>query len=73
MEEYRRWEDNIKMDLKEIGVNVMSVRWCVLQLEELIVRFIREGMMAIHFKLNWIKKQSLEGGHSLSNGCCAME
>ena len=24
MEEYRRWEDNIKMDLKEIGVNVMS-------------------------------------------------
>ena len=22
MEEYRRWEDNIKMDLKEIGVNV---------------------------------------------------
>jgi hypothetical protein len=24
MKEYRRWEDNIKMDLKEIGVNVMS-------------------------------------------------
>ena len=24
MEEYRRWEDNIKMDLKEIGVNVRS-------------------------------------------------
>ena len=24
MEEYRRWEDNIKMDLKEIGVDVMS-------------------------------------------------
>jgi hypothetical protein len=23
-EEYRRWEDNIKMDLKEIGVNVRS-------------------------------------------------
>ena len=22
MEEYRRWEDNIKMDIKEIGVNV---------------------------------------------------
>ena len=22
MEEYRRWEDNIKMDLKEIGVRV---------------------------------------------------
>ena len=21
MEEYRRWEDNIKMDLKEIGVS----------------------------------------------------
>ena len=25
MEEYRRWEDNIKMDLKEIGVSVR--RW----------------------------------------------
>ena len=25
MEEYRRWEDNIKMDLKEIGVDVMSL------------------------------------------------
>ena len=24
MEEYRRWEDNIKMDLNEIGVNVRS-------------------------------------------------
>ena len=24
MEEYRRREDNIKMDLKEIGVDVMS-------------------------------------------------
>ena len=24
MEEYRRWEDNIKMDLKEIGVNVRN-------------------------------------------------
>ena len=24
MEEYRRWEDNIKMDLKEIGVTVRS-------------------------------------------------
>ena len=24
MEEYRRWEDNIKMDLKEISVNVMN-------------------------------------------------
>ena len=24
MEECRRWEDNIKMDLKEIGVNVRS-------------------------------------------------
>ena len=24
MEEYRRWEGNIKMDLKEIGVDVMS-------------------------------------------------
>ena len=24
MEEYMRWEDNIKMDLKEIGVDVMS-------------------------------------------------
>ena len=24
IEEYRRWEDNIKMDLKEIGVDVMS-------------------------------------------------
>jgi hypothetical protein len=24
MEEYRRWEDNIEMDLKEIGVDVMS-------------------------------------------------
>ena len=24
MEEYRRWEDNIKMDLKEIGVNMRS-------------------------------------------------
>ena len=24
MEEYRRWADNIKMDLKEIGVDVMS-------------------------------------------------
>ena len=24
MEEYRRWEDNIKMDLKEIGVDVIS-------------------------------------------------
>ena len=24
MEEYRRWEDNIKMDIKEIGVDVMS-------------------------------------------------
>ena len=23
-EEYRRWEDNIKMNLKEIGVNVRS-------------------------------------------------
>ena len=23
MEEYRRWEDNIKLDLKEIGVDVM--------------------------------------------------
>ena len=28
MEEYRRWEDNIKMDLKEIGVDVMN--WIVL-------------------------------------------
>ena len=27
MEEYRRWEDNIKMDLKEIGVNMRS--WIV--------------------------------------------
>ena len=25
MEEYRRWEDNIKMDLKKIGVDVMSL------------------------------------------------
>ena len=24
MEEYRRWEDNIKMDLKEIGIDVMN-------------------------------------------------
>ena len=24
MEEYRRWEDNIRMDLKEIGVDVMN-------------------------------------------------
>ena len=24
MEEYRRWEENIKMDLKEIGVDVMN-------------------------------------------------
>ena len=24
MEEYRRWEDNIKMDVKEIGVDMMS-------------------------------------------------
>ena len=28
MEEYRRWEDNIKIDLKEIGVDVMN--WTVL-------------------------------------------
>ena len=25
MEEYRRWEDNIKMNLKEIGVDVMNL------------------------------------------------
>ena len=25
MEEYRRWEDNIKMDLKEIGVDLMRI------------------------------------------------
>ena len=25
MEEYRRWEDNIKTNLKEIGVDVMSL------------------------------------------------
>ena len=24
MEEYRRWEDNIKMDLNDIGVDVMN-------------------------------------------------
>ena len=24
MEECRRWEDNIKMDLEEVGVDVMS-------------------------------------------------
>ena len=24
MEEYRRWEDNIKIDLKEIGVNMRN-------------------------------------------------
>jgi hypothetical protein len=24
MEEYRRWEDSIKMDVKEISVDVMS-------------------------------------------------
>ena len=24
MEEYRRWEDNIKMDLKEIGINTRN-------------------------------------------------
>ena len=24
MEEYRRWEDNIKMDLTEIGVDVIN-------------------------------------------------
>ena len=24
MEEYRRWEDNIKMNLTEIGVDVMN-------------------------------------------------
>ena len=24
MEEYRRWEDNIKMGLKEIGIDVMN-------------------------------------------------
>ena len=24
MEKYRRWEDNIKMDLNEIGVDVMN-------------------------------------------------
>ena len=24
MEEYRRWEDNIKMDLEDIGVDMMS-------------------------------------------------
>ena len=29
MEEYRRWEDNIKMDLKEIGVDVM--RWVLMR------------------------------------------
>ena len=28
MEEYRRWEDNTKMDLKEISVDVMN--WIVL-------------------------------------------
>ena len=27
MEEYRRWEDNIKMDLKEIGVSTRN--WVV--------------------------------------------
>ena len=26
MEEYRRWEDNIKMDLKEIGVIKMDLK-----------------------------------------------
>ena len=26
MEEHRRWEDNIKMDLKEIGVDVIRLR-----------------------------------------------
>ena len=25
MEEYRRWEDNFKMDLKEIGVDVYNL------------------------------------------------
>ena len=25
MEEYRRWEDNIKMDLKEIGVDELDL------------------------------------------------
>ena len=25
MEEYRRWEDNIKLDLKEVGDDLMSL------------------------------------------------
>ena len=24
MEEYRRWEENIKMDIKEMGINVRN-------------------------------------------------
>ena len=47
MEEYRRWEDNIKMDLKEIGVNVRSWNdsaqdrdcWRVFVIVELNLRF----------------------------------
>ena len=32
MEEYRRWEDSIKMDLKEIGVSVkILLELCTLE------------------------------------------
>ena len=42
MEEYRRWEDNIKMDLKEIGVNVRS--W----IDSLRIWIIRERLLLRH-------------------------
>ena len=42
MEEYRRWEDNIKMDLKEIGVIVSSWPWSQLGMSKARSSIIRE-------------------------------
>ena len=38
MEEYRRWEDNIEIDLKEIGVKVEFI-------------LIRIGIIFLHIKV----------------------
>ena len=66
MEEYRRWEDNIKMDLKEVGVDVMS--W-------LSKKYLFTGNVSVVFQLRtdgnwlWIFRCRLEQQLKLSRLC----
>ena len=45
MEEYRRLEDNIKMDLKEIGVDVMS--WVTSGKNIIYCRYLKDEALVL--------------------------